>query len=300
NEDQSLNLQFTVFSAEPGVEYHYKVQGLTADYTDWREQPTLGLSGLDRPGDYEIHVQARTPSGRPVQPIHYTFTITPRWYQITMVRLLIALAMLVVLLVLIRWRERRQAQRYVERQQYLEGKIAERTVELEAANRKLAELATEDSLTGVANRRALETGLQREWQRCRDRRDPIGLLMIDVDHFKQYNDRHGHQAGDLVLKSVADRLLTGLEPQCELLARYGGEEFCLLLPGVALEAAQQRAEKLRQSFETADSLVTVSIGVASRVPREDDSPQALLRTADQMLYEAKRRGRNRVEAATNP
>ncbi|HEY2344803.1 MAG TPA: diguanylate cyclase [Xanthomonadaceae bacterium] len=300
DQDQSLNLQFTVFSAEPGVEYRYRIQGLTAGYTDWREQPALGLSGLDQPGDYAIEVQARTPSGRPVQPTLYSFSVTPRWYQITVVRLLVALGILVALLVLVRWRERRQARRYVERQQFLEARIAERTAELETVNRKLAELATEDSLTGVANRRALETGLQREWQRCLDRRAPISLLMIDVDHFKQYNDRHGHQAGDLVLKSVAERLSTGLEPQRELLARYGGEEFCLLLPGIALDIAQQRAEKLRKSFEVDGSLVTVSIGVAARVPREDDSPQALLRTADQLLYEAKRRGRNRVEAAANP
>lgn len=299
-QDQSLNLQFTVFSAEPGVEYRYRVQGLTGGYSDWREQPSLSLTGLDQPGDYALDIQARTPSGRPVDGVVYTFGIAPRWYQITVVRLLIALGVLVGLLVLIRWRERRQARRFVERQQYLEAKIAERTVELEAANHKLAELATEDSLTGVANRRALETGLQREWQRCLDRRAPISLLMIDVDHFKQYNDRHGHQAGDLVLKEVAVRLSAGLEPQREMLARYGGEEFCLVLPGVVLDLALQRAEKLRKSFEVAGSLVTVSIGVASRVPREDDSPQALLRTADQLLYEAKRRGRNRVEAASTP
>jgi len=296
-QDEALNLHFSVFIAEPGVEYRYRAPGIIDTFTDWREQGSLGFSGLNQPGDHMLEVQARTPSGRAVQPLHYAFTIEPRWYQTTLVRLLIALGALVVLLVLIRWRERRQARLYADRQQRLEEKIAERTVELEVANRKLEELATEDGLTGVANRRALETGLQREWRRCFDQRVPIALLMIDVDRFKQYNDQYGHVAGDAVLKEVAERLSAGLEPQRELLARYGGEEFCLLLPGIALDAAQQRAESLRKRFDVAGSPVTISIGVAAHVPRADDSAEALLRAADQVLYEAKRRGRNRVEVA---
>ncbi|MEP7098498.1 MAG: GGDEF domain-containing protein [Dokdonella sp.] len=295
---QTLSLHFAVFTAEPGVEYRYRAPGILDNYTEWREQPTVTFSGLSERGEHEVEVQARTPSGRPVTSLQYAFTIAPRWYQITLVRLLMVLAVLIALLLLIRWRERRQAHLFVERQQKLEAKIAERTVELEVANRKLEELATEDGLTGVANRRALESGLQREWRRCCDQRTSIALLMIDVDRFKQYNDQHGHVAGDAVLKQVAERLKVGLEPQRELLARYGGEEFCLLLPGVALDAAHRRAEQLRQSFNASDSSVTVSIGVAARVPNVDDSPEALLRAADQMLYEAKRRGRNRVEVGT--
>ncbi len=296
-QDQAISLQFSVFSPEPGVEYRYRVPGLTAGYTNWRELPTLGFSGLDQPGKYDIEVQARTPSGRQVEPLHYAFSIAPRWYQITLVRLLAALGFLLALLLLMRWREHRQARIYAYRQQQLEQKIAERTADLEVANRKLGELATEDSLTGVANRRALETGLQREWRRCLDQRTPIALLMIDVDHFKQYNDRHGHLAGDVVLKTVARKLSEGHDPQRELLARYGGEEFCLLLPGVAKDGAQQRAEQLRRLFDGGESMVTVSIGVASQVPQDAGDAEALLRIADEMLYEAKRRGRNRVAAA---
>ena len=295
--DQTLNLHFAVFTTEPGVEYRYRSPGIFDTFTSWRDQPTVGFSGLDQPGNHLIEVEARLPSGRIVRPLHYVFTIAPRWYQITLVRLLAALFALVALLLLVRWRERRQTRRYALRQHQLEAKIAERTLDLEAANRKLEELATEDGLTGIANRRALESGLQREWRRCLDLRGPIALLMIDVDHFKQYNDRHGHLAGDDVLKDVARQLAAGHDPQRELLARYGGEEFCLLLPGVALDAARQRAEILRNMFDGSASAVTVSIGVAACVPRSADGAEDLLRSADQMLYDAKRRGRNQVVVA---
>ena len=296
-QDQSLGLQFAVFSAEPGIEYRYRASGLTAGFTTWRESPTIGFSGLDIPGDYVLEVQARTPSGRAVKPLYYAFSVAPRWYQTTLARLLAALLVLIGLLVLIRWRERRQARIYAHRQQQLERKIAERTADLEIANRKLAELATADSLTGVANRRALETGLQREWRRCLDQHLSIALLMVDVDHFKQYNDLHGHLAGDVVLKDVARQLASGHDPQRELLARYGGEEFCLLLPGASRENAARRAEQLRQMFDIADSTVTVSIGVAVTGPKQGDGAEDLLRIADEMLYEAKRRGRNQVAVA---
>ena len=295
-QDQSFGLEYTVITAEPGVEYRYRVPGLVDEWTAWREQANVSISGLARPGDYAIEVQARTPSGRVVQPLRYAFQIVPRWYQLDWLRALIALLLLFGLWWLVRWREQRQRQLFAARQLELETSISERTAALETANRKLAELATEDSLTGVANRRALETGLQREWLRCQDLHVPIAALMIDVDRFKEYNDRHGHLAGDVVLREVAQRLSGYHDPRRELLARFGGEEFCLLLPGMALAEARQRAETLRLLFADADSAVSVSIGVAARIPAGADGAEALLRAADEMLYEAKRRGRNRVVA----
>jgi diguanylate cyclase (GGDEF)-like protein len=293
-QDQVIRLEYTVITAEPGVEYRYRVPGLFDEWSGWREQTTLSISGIGQPGDYRVEIQARAPSGRSVQPLQYAFRIIPRWYQQHWLQALSALLLLLGLARLVRWRERQQRLLFVERQQQLEENISERTAALETANRKLAELATEDSLTGVANRRALETGLQREWLRCQDLRMPISALMIDVDRFKEYNDRHGHLAGDVVLRKVAQRLAECHDPRRELLARFGGEEFCLLLPGVVLAEARQRAESLRQLFTDGDSEVTVSIGVAARVPAGSDGAEALLRAADQMLYEAKRRGRNCV------
>lgn len=294
-QDRTLGLHYGVFSPEPGVEYRYRINGLSNVWSDWREQTVISVGGIDQPGDYVVEIDGRSPSGRSILPIRYAFSIQPRWYQITTVRLVGALVFLLALWGFIRWREGRQARVFAHRQRQLEEKIAERTAELETANRKLAELATADALTGVANRRALEAALPDLWRRCQQTQAPIAALMIDVDHFKQYNDQYGHLAGDAVLKAVAARLTEGIEANDELLARYGGEEFCLLLPGVNLAAASARAQRLRLLFDTERSPVTVSVGVAVRVPAVGDAAEVLLRAADDCLYVAKRHGRNRVE-----
>ena len=165
------------------------------------------------------------------------------------------------------------------------------------SNRKLSELATEDSLTGVANRRALEQALLREWERCRELRQPLTVVMLDVDHFKQYNDVHGHLAGDQQLVRVARMLSTHVRPVRELLARFGGEEFALVLPGTSIDDAMQRAEAMRRSFGGGDPGPTISLGVASIEPSGRFVPDDLIRAADMALYAAKRAGRNRVVRA---
>jgi diguanylate cyclase (GGDEF)-like protein len=191
----------------------------------------------------------------------------------------------------------RKTRRYRRANRKLEARISERTRELREANRLLAELATEDALTGVANRRALEQGMQREWMRCMDQRRPLSALMIDIDHFKQFNDRHGHLEGDHCLAAFAQLLRNQHNPDRELLARYGGEEFALLLPGLTLEQALGRAGNLHASIAASDLGITVSIGVAGFIPDPDLHPEKLLEQANAALYHAKRTGRNRVESA---
>jgi diguanylate cyclase (GGDEF)-like protein len=183
-------------------------------------------------------------------------------------------------------------------------KLAERERELRAANVHLTELASSDGLSGLANRRGFDARLEAEWQLAAKMRRPVALLMIDVDHFKLFNDRYGHLEGDHCLRGVGEVLLKICKGETDFAARYGGEEFVLLLPGAGLETAVQIAERLRRTVESLSftntespwGFVTVSVGVASLIPQDGDSAEKLVEAADAGLYAAKRRGRNAVVA----
>ncbi|CAH2032521.1 sensor domain-containing diguanylate cyclase [Trichlorobacter ammonificans] len=183
-----------------------------------------------------------------------------------------------------------------ESNQYLELKVQERTAELVTANRELERIALHDALTGLHNRRAANERLHDEFVRMQRSGTSYGLLLMDIDHFKRVNDTFGHEVGDLVLRHVA-ALLAGSLRQSDFVARFGGEEFLALLPDTDRQGALVLAEKLRAGV--ADSVapgagrVTISIGVAE-AGRQDGSEEEAVRRADQALYRAKERGRNRV------
>jgi diguanylate cyclase (GGDEF)-like protein len=168
------------------------------------------------------------------------------------------------------------------------------------AERKLAALAATDSLTGLANRRQLDQTLNHEWLRAQRTHKPLSVLMIDVDHFKAFNERHGHQGGDDALRAVANTLRTCTHRPADLAARYGGEEFLLVLAETNLDGAHRIAETIRQAVAQQTMLgspqfsVTVSIGVGSTSLAGADTLEALLAQADAALYCAKRSGRNQV------
>jgi len=187
--------------------------------------------------------------------------------------------------------------------------------ELHDANVQLTMLASLDGLTGIANRRAFDDRFAQEWNRATRGASPLALAIIDIDHFKQFNDRYGHHAGDHALVSVAQALAGGMHRAADLVARFGGEEFVVLLPHTDLEGAAHLAEQLRlavaglaiQHQDSRWSVVTVSIGVAACVPAAPSAatppvPAAaedrflLLTAADRALYQAKMAGRNCVEA----
>ncbi|MBB2495697.1 GGDEF domain-containing protein [Aquipseudomonas ullengensis] len=160
--------------------------------------------------------------------------------------------------------------------------------------------ANVDTLTGCFNRRWLEHVFERESTRCAFNDQPLCMLMLDVDHFKPYNDQHGHLAGDYALCLVAHTLRNQLRPK-DSMARYGGEEFVILLPEIDEVEGRSIGERLRQSLEQVSSFyspvgvlpgVTVSIGLAQMQPK--DSLEALIARADSALYSAKQQGRNRL------
>ncbi|MDH4552241.1 sensor domain-containing diguanylate cyclase [Pseudomonas sp. BN607] len=167
------------------------------------------------------------------------------------------------------------------------------------AEQGLATLAATDSLTGLANRRRLDQVLRQEWARAQRNRKPLALLMVDVDHFKAFNQRHGHAGGDHALREVAKTIEACIRRPADLAARYGGEEFQVVLPETDLAGAQLLAERIRASVEAlapfADDAhsVTVSIGIGLSGSQHDLS--RVLGAADEALYRAKAKGRNRVE-----
>jgi diguanylate cyclase (GGDEF)-like protein len=169
----------------------------------------------------------------------------------------------------------------------------------ERIEHSLIRQATTDLLTELANRRGFFQTARREHARCRRHRQPLSLLLLDLDHFKTVNDRYGHDAGDAVLKNVAQLLRSRLRAS-DLVGRFGGEEFIILLPQTRLNEAAELAEELRQAvaesatvFEAQEIPMAVSIGV---VEAEEESLDALISRADDRLYASKRSGRNRVTA----
>ncbi len=170
--------------------------------------------------------------------------------------------------------------------------------------RKLAELEVRklsltDRLTGLANRRHFDDFLAQAWSRHMRGGHSLALILLDVDHFKRLNDRHGHLAGDACLRKLAALLSTHARRGGDLAARYGGEEMALVLSGVTLDAAREQAESLRQQIEQLSGMqglpkLTASFGVACMLPRRGSDPQQLIEAADKAMYQAKREGRNRV------
>jgi two-component system cell cycle response regulator len=178
----------------------------------------------------------------------------------------------------------------------LQGKLV-------SANNALQFAACHDFLTGVWNRAEIFAFLQRELARARRDHSPVGVVLLDVDHFKQVNDNFGHETGDFVLKEIAARLsLSGRE--YDGIGRYGGEEFLLIIPGCDLETTSRKADRVRCLIADTpivtpqgEMRVTVSMGVT--VAQTSTDPESLLRNADSALYKAKRSGRNRLECVTS-
>ncbi|QSP94426.1 diguanylate cyclase [Marinobacter salinisoli] len=196
-------------------------------------------------------------------------------------------------------RENREIQRQAN--ELLEHKVRERTRELEAANLQLRKMSSLDGLTGIHNRRYFDETLQKEWSKGSREPSHICLLLIDVDHFKGFNDDHGHLCGDACLQHLAGLLQRSVYRAGDFVARFGGEEFAVLLCHTELEGGAIVAERIRRQVESqpldweGQSMpITVSIGVAGTEPMARGIPNSLIASADEALYTAKESGRNCV------
>jgi diguanylate cyclase (GGDEF)-like protein len=184
----------------------------------------------------------------------------------------------------------------------LEKNVVERTRELWEANQRLEVLSNTDALTDLVNRRHFMEALDREWARALRSATWIAIAMIDVDHFKKYNDHYGHLAGDACLRQVAAALQSSVRQHVDIAARYGGEEFVVIMPNVDSDTARLVAERVRAAVSSLGvphahsdfGRVSVSIGIAAVMPSGDMIAEELIHLADRALYDAKRSGRDRV------
>ncbi|MGF1723397.1 GGDEF domain-containing protein [Photobacterium nomapromontoriensis] len=199
---------------------------------------------------------------------------------------------------------RRQAEeKLIQLNTELEERVAARTGELQQVNQKLEKISRLDPLTEIANRRVFDECFAEEWRRAERHQLPLSLLIIDVDHFKNYNDTYGHAAGDQCLKAIASTLAAIERRAGALFARYGGEEFVLLLPGQDHLAAKYAAKRVLLAIQklklprvngadSAPNIVTISAGGCTIIPTPCCSPADFFKRTDMALYEAKSRGRN--------
>jgi diguanylate cyclase (GGDEF)-like protein len=280
------------------VRFRYRLTGVDRGWIE-TEQRSATYHALP-PGRHVFEVEARNNDGVPgVRAATFAIELpAPPWRRWWAIAAYLALAVALVILI-VRARERVLVRRNVQ----LEERVLERTAELDAANRRLEALSMTDGLTGVSNRRHFDQELQREWSRASRNATPLSLILIDVDHFKAYNDVYGHLGGDECLRRIAATLRETIHRAGDVVARYGGEEFVVLLPATAQHQAVVNGERLRRAVAEAGlehsasnvaQIVTISVGVATVTPTAESQPEELVRIADEALYRAKRDGRNRV------
>jgi diguanylate cyclase (GGDEF)-like protein len=298
---ESFEFQYTAlsFSSPERVRFRYKLEGLDRDWVDVGTRRVAYYTRIPA-GSYRFVVTAANEDGLwneegasvavHLQPHFYT---TGWFYGLCAGMAVVAAS----------GGYRLYSRRVRTRERTLMRLVEERTQQLEHANRTLARLSSLDGLTGVANRRAFDEAFEVEWRRCARTGLSLSLVLVDIDHFKAFNDTYGHQGGDACLQRVAATLGRSAARAGELVARYGGEEFVVLLPGTPRAGAVGLAETLRERVEalavahTSSAtavVVTLSAGVATACPNDGGSPAALLQAADRALYAAKRAGRNRV------
>jgi diguanylate cyclase (GGDEF)-like protein len=293
-----IRVEFAPTSYRPGVEYQYRLDPIDTTWSKWTSEPFIDYTTLAG-NEYTFRLRARGAGSAPSPEAQWGFGVLPPWYLTRVaIGLWIFLGVVLVLLV-IRARTgalRRQAE-------MLRARVAEQTAELQEAVKQLEALSHEDDLTGIANRRLLERRLAEEWNRARRQALPLALILVDLDHFKDLNDRRGHPAGDDCLRRVGAFLAETIRRSGEVVARYGGEEFAILLPVTDADGAIHVAETLRDGIERLaipygnGRRVTASCGVAAVTPGPSGSAEHLVASADRALYAAKHSGRNCVRVA---
>ena len=304
---QRLEIDYAALSyvAPERVRFRYRLDGFDTQWVEAGTRRTAYYTNLP-PGDYSFHVIAANEDGQwNTTGVTVPFRIAPHWYETWWYRSLLVLIVGVALISAYRirvWQLR-------VRERALVALVDQRTNELRAANLELERLAVVDALTGVPNRRAFDQALATFWSEHRRRDAELSLLICDVDYFKRYNDRYGHQAGDAALTQVAGALRRAATRSIDVVARYGGEEFALLLPNTSAEGAAivsaaviDAVAALQLPHDDSDvaPVITLSVGAATMAVSSEQAHTDLIEAADRALYRAKAAGRNRVVTSTPP
>jgi len=298
-----LEFRFAALSlVEPEkVQFRYRLLGFDDDWIYGGNNHSAYYTNLPY-GEYTFEVIASNDDGIwNSDGARHSFSVHRRFHETWLFLALCSLGCIVTGAGLYSFRVRQLR----ARQKKLQRLVQQKTQDLREANQRLERLANLDGLTGVANRRSFDRLLEAEWKRALRLEEPISLVFVDIDYFKAYNDTYGHIAGDECLKTVARCLDSNVRRSGDLVARYGGEEFAVLLPNLPEDKAAGFAEDLRINVESQSiahdgsavcDTVTISIGVATMIPSKSDPPSRLVDEADNALYRAKHKGRNRVES----
>jgi diguanylate cyclase (GGDEF)-like protein len=300
---QNIEINFTGISLikSEQIKFKYKLEGHDTNWIDADTRRTAYYSYLP-PGNYRFRVKASNSDGIwNEEGASLNLNLNPFFYQTKLFILLCILTAATALLIV--WKI--SVYQLEARERKLAKLVAAKTAELEKANEELQHLANSDGLTEVGNRRLFEDFLANEWHRAIRFKTEISLMLIDIDHFKLFNDTYGHQAGDDCLKKVAEALKKTIHRPTDLVARFGGEEFVIILGGTdsegAINIAEQAMENIRSlqiahcKSETHDYL-TVSIGVATTFVKVGSVESELVKAADEALYRAKENGRNQINS----
>jgi diguanylate cyclase (GGDEF)-like protein len=273
-------------------QFQVRVAGLDEQWSEWSPRAEFSYAQIP-PGDYRLEARARSAGGHQFSAPPFAFRIAPRWYQRGGVQLAGGALLCLLLAFALSLTLRARIRRLDARNRQLHALVRAHTADLETANAQLRDLAERDGLTGVANRRRCDAFLAASLAAAARSGKPVAVLLADVDHFKAYNDAHGHLAGDEVLKCVATALSQGVRDNT-LVARFGGEEFCLIVPHCDLAGAGELGRRLC-ALVAQSCAVTISIGAAASGADSTASGAGLLARADVALYRAKGNGRNCVE-----
>jgi len=316
--DYFFSFEFSVldFISPSKNQYAYKLEGYDNNWIEIGNRNVASFTNLDG-GSYTLLVKATNSSGKWGEKLlSINLSVSPpiwkTWWAYSFYILVAAL----LVFMFIYFRTRIQRNEIIRQKQFvltLEEQVFEKTASLKsqandliAANKKLEVLTYQDGLTGLYNRRYFDKTLTLEIKRHYRQKQPLSLILCDIDHFKLYNDYYGHQQGDLCLKEVSQCIIDNVARSTDANCRYGGEEFALILPNTSVEESTIVAERLCLAIENMriaheksknSAFVTITLGVVTNPPEQKTSVDSIVLSVDKALYYGKSKGRNRVVRA---